>query len=681
MRPVSIFIFLLLANWTLAQTEEERYYAWLDSMKSDKYTMSNVVQLDEIVVVDSLNRAFLNDPKNKINLRNTDQMMHSIGGIHMVRRGNFASEPMMRGLTSERYVISIDGMRIFSACTDKMDPVSSYVEPINMRTLQTTFGSQTNMTGSSTGGSINFGLKKPVFNKDNPLRSTLNLGYSSVSGGFDQSLDVNYSKSKVAFRLSGVHRKAHNYQDGEGNEVRYSQYEKFNYASSISYRLTPSHLLTLDFLADDAIDVGYPALPMDVSSARARMFGLTLLAPSIGFIQDPEIKVYHNYIKHQMDDTKREFVPMHMDMPGETRTSGAYIKGWILDNKSQSLEVKADAFHNYSHAEMTMYPNESGQLPMFMLTWPDINRMVSGLEFRHNLNLSDKLSLASSLRIENASTHITSDFGERQLSVFDKSGTNSRIEWLKNASVGLIRSYKAHTSKVSISYGERLPSVSEQFGFYLFNRQDGYDYIGDPDIEKEQNIHFEVSHGVATEKSKLTITGFTYLFSDYIMGIYDPQLSVMTIGARGVKWYQNVSSARMHGGELEFQTLLSGALTVRGDVKYVYGVDFEGDPLPQQPPFKGNFSVAKRLKGWMIQPEIEYGAEQLRISEKFNEVTTDQFTLLNIRFSKNLEGKRVTYILSGGVENATNVAYREHFDIGNILRPGRNFYLQTTFKF
>ncbi|GAB4230141.1 MAG: TonB-dependent receptor [Ekhidna sp.] len=677
MRSVFILLFTLLSTAAICQTEEELYYAWLDSIKNDKYTMANVVHLDEVIITDSTKRAYLQNPKNKTNLRNTDQMLHAMAGIHMVRRGNFAAEPMLRGLTSERYVTTIDGMRVFSACTDKMDPISSYIEPINLRSLETTFGSQGNMAGSSTGGSVSFGLKKPVFNRDSPFRSSANLGYSSVSNGFDQALDLNHSFSKVAVRLSGVHRKAQNYADGNGDEVRYSQYEKFNYASSISYRASDEHLITFDYLGDDAIDVGYPALPMDVSSARARMFGLTLLMPRLGLLQDPELKVYHNYIKHVMDDTKRDSVAMHMDMPGETKTSGLFVRGTVFEKQKQWLRLKTDFFHTYAHAEMTMYPNETGQLPMFMLTWPDVKRAVAGLEMQHGYKFKKDLQLTTSLRVENASTFVSNDFGERQLTVFDKTG-NVRRELLNNLSFVLSHEKDSRVSSLTLAYGERLPSISEQFGFYLFNRQDGFDYLGDPDIAKEKNLQVEASQSWSSSLMNVKATAFTYLFSDYIIGVYDPSLSAMTIGARGVKWYQNISSARMHGGELTYQVNFADTWSLFGDAKYVFGADHEGNPLPQQPPLKTSWSLIKNLKGWILQPELEYAARQHRISEVFFEQQTDAFMLLNFRWSKEFSSGGVTYKLGGGLENITNVAYREHFDIASILRPGRNLYLQFT---
>ena len=265
----------------------------------------------------------------------------------------------------------------------------------------------------------------------------------------------------------------------------------------------------------------------------------------------------------------------------------------------------------------------------------------------------------------------------RQLSVFDKSGLGHRTNSLINISSRYQYDLSQSTStSFSLSYGERVPSISEQYGFYLFNQQDGYDYLGDPDLKEERNVHIEFGQRIQLKNFRFESSAFAYLFDNYIMGIYDPTLSNMTIGALGVKWHRNTGSARMFGGELSMTNQLHKSLSSKLDLKYVYGEDFEGEPLPQMPPLKISYALNQELHGWIIQPEIEWSSAQNRISAKFNERSTDAFTLLNLRVSKEFESKMIDWNISAGIENLTDVAYREHFDIGRIQRPGRNGYVQ-----
>lgn len=648
--------------------------AWLDSLKSQTY-IGMELWLDDLVVNQGNSKSVTNDQ----DLRNTDEFLHHLSGVKMIRRGSFANEPMLRGLTSDRYVMSVDGMRVFGACTDKMDPASSYIEPVNLRSLDVTFGGESGMNGSGTGGAIDFKLKKAVFNADRTLMGSFGSSFSSVSNAWDQSGDLNFSKNNMAIRVSGVHRKAENYENGAGEEVKYSQYEKLNYATSLSYKWK-THLFNFDFLGDDARDVGYPALPMDVSSAKAKLFGLTYLSDQLLFLNEPELKVYYNQVHHVMDDTKRDSVAMHMDMPGFNHTLGAFVKGNFWENSNSRINWKLDYYQHFAHAEMTMYPNESQYQEMFMLTWPDIHRMAIGNEMAYFVRFNE-MNLTAGGRIELSTSGISSEFGERQLSVFGKTGMEGRQYLLHNLSIGINRKIQNAEFGAKLASAQRLPSTSEQFGFYLFNRQDGYDYLGDPDLKKEHNLHAELNYSQSGERFKLKTSLFSYYFTNYIMGIYDPSLSVMTAGARGVKWYTNTSHARMLGGELAVSYVLATNRTVSLGVNSVFGWDYENAPLPQMPPVKINLLTNQPLWGFNLKPEWIWSAAQYRTSEKFNEQQTKSFHLINVHLEKQVKWGENRLLMNAGVDNLLNAAYREHFDIGQVLRPGRSIIVQVKMKF
>ena len=77
--------------------------------------------------------------------------------------------------------------------------------------------------------------------------------------------------------------------------------------------------------------------------------------PLNSIVNSWETKVYFNTIMHKMDDTKRPFVPVHMDMPGWSKTYGYYSK-IKAKNGNHNLLLNLNSFYNKSLAEMTMYP-------------------------------------------------------------------------------------------------------------------------------------------------------------------------------------------------------------------------------------------------------------------------------------------------------------------------------------
>ncbi|HTO34978.1 MAG TPA: hypothetical protein VLZ72_01980, partial [Flavobacterium sp.] len=51
-----------------------------------------------------------------------DEFLASSDQISFIKRGAYAWEPLLNNMSSERSTITIDGMHVFGACTDKMDP-------------------------------------------------------------------------------------------------------------------------------------------------------------------------------------------------------------------------------------------------------------------------------------------------------------------------------------------------------------------------------------------------------------------------------------------------------------------------------------------------------------------------------------------------------------------------------
>ncbi|MDZ7648358.1 MAG: hypothetical protein U5K54_14880 [Cytophagales bacterium] len=60
---------------------------------------------------------------------------------------------------------------------------------------------------------------------------------------------------------------------GSGEVILYSQYEKMNLSTGGKWTVGKDTLLA-SALVDDGWNIGFPALPMDVGSAKARIYSL-----------------------------------------------------------------------------------------------------------------------------------------------------------------------------------------------------------------------------------------------------------------------------------------------------------------------------------------------------------------------------------------------------------------------
>ena len=97
-------------------------------------------------------------------------------------------------MATERTVVTIDGMRIFGACTDKMDPVTSYVEVSNLSEATISSGQQGSCHGNTIGGSIDLKRSQRQFTKCG-MGIFVNSGYETNNRQKIIGSAINYADS------------------------------------------------------------------------------------------------------------------------------------------------------------------------------------------------------------------------------------------------------------------------------------------------------------------------------------------------------------------------------------------------------------------------------------------------------------------------------------------------------
>ena len=601
----------------------------------------------------------------------TEDILSRMQGVSLIRRGGYGQEPLLRSMSGGQINVTLDGMKMFGACTDKMDPATIYVEPQNLVSINTSLGPNGSSLGSTVGGSLNMKLAEPHLG-ENRLTGKAGTGYQHVSHGFNTYLSVNKSLTRSAYRVNLIYRKNKNYKAGGGETVPYSQYEKLNFSVGGKWRIR-NDTLRADILLDDGWNIGFPALPMDVGYAKARIYALTYQRFRPGrWMEDLRAKVYANQIIHIMDDSHRQDVVMHMDMPGSSETYGTYAEGTLKLPGKHKLSFRADFFHNAVLAEMTMYPADGPS--MYMQTWPASGRNAAGLYVSDKIKLNGfKIDLNA--RLDATSTYLQDGIGKDQLEVFYPDVNNSIPQFLNSYNATVQRQIAgALYLNAHMGYGERQATISELYGFYLFNRYDGYDYLGNPDLKKERSTALDFTLQYVTAKTEFQLTGFYQYFSDYIFSVIQPDLSVMTPGANGVKIYENIRSASLKGIEANFMLAITRNLQFMNTLKYTYGRTCDQEYLPLIPPLKSVTSLRFLWKDFNIQGEWEGALQQSNINIAFGENVTPSYNIANLRLGYTHRIEKTKVSASAGLENIFDLYYHEHLDWGDVPRPGRNLY-------
>lgn len=641
----------------------------------DQTIQKDTTKLEEIVLV---SRRKLSNYRQEKTLSSIDDYLEKSNKITMIKRGNYAWEPTMNNMVSDRLNVTIDGMQIFGACTDKMDPITSYVDVSNLQKVNVGSGQSGTENGHTIGGGIDLQLINSKFLQSG-LKTSVDLGYETNGNYKTGGLDLEYSGNKFYIHADGIFRKSDNYDAGNNTEVLYSQFQKYNMSLQSGYKLNDYNTLEGTVIYDKATNVGYPALTMDVSLAEALITSVTHRYENTSrFIDSWESKLYYNTITHVMDDSKRPDVPIRMDMPGWSDTYGFYSKA-SMNADNHAIEVNLNGFYNRSLAEMTMYPNDPSQAAMFMYTWPDIRTLYSGIYAKDTYAFNDKESLSAALRLGFHQNEIAKETGLESLQIFYPEIGAIKNRVLSSFSTNYHVKKEVYDLSFGAGYGERAPSVSEGYGFFLFNSFDNYDYIGNPTLKNEKSIEANFKANYHENNFHLGFETSYFYVMDYIIGTIDESLSPMTIGAKGVRVYNALSNAKIFNAYLNSSYKFSDAFSINGTIGYNHGSGSNGQNLPLIKPFSYLAEVNYSASKFNAALQLEGNGNQERYSSFYGEDETPSYAILNLNLGNEFNLNTDKVILKYGIENIFDLNYSTYADWNNIPRQGRNFYINMSY--
>lgn len=634
-------------------------------------------ELKEVLVVGT--KAALHEKQTKT-LATLDEFLQKSTKVDLIKRGAYAWEPIINGMATERTVVTIDGMRIFGACTDKMDPVTSYVEVSNLSEATISSGQQGSCHGNTIGGSIDLKRSQRQFTNAG-WEFFINSGYETNNRHKIIGSAINYADSLFYVDTDVMFRDAENYKAGNDKEIQFSQFRKLNLSATSGYRLASNKNIEASVIFDRATNVGYPALPMDVSLAEALITSVKFnYKPNLEQIDNWETKLYFNTITHTMDDTKRPVVPIHMDMPGWSDTYGFYSKVNGKYKKHQFL-ANLNSFYNRSVAEMTMYPSDPNENLMFMYTWPDVRTLYAGIYLEDNfeINCHSNLKFTTNLGFHN--NNVASDFGLQSLQIFYPEMEASKSRFLKSISTNYFYNKDGISYGFGMGYGERAPSVSEGYGFYLYNSFDGFDYIGNPNLKNEKSLEGNANIGFKNAKWQTKISASYFHIYDYIIGIPDVSVAPMTIGANGVKIYTGLDYATILSSDFTVSYQLSDAWIWKGQFVYNLGKDNENNGLPFMSPFNYMTSIGFRPGKFSSELQLKGNATQTEYNAFYGEDKTPDYAIVNANFGYKFTFEKSKMMLNMGVENMFDANYTTYTDWKNLPRMGRNVFMNLMFQF
>jgi iron complex outermembrane recepter protein len=632
----------------------------------------SVIRFSETVVIEGArgNRLDANDDRW---IATAEDAMRRADGVAMIRRGAFAQEVSIRGFGAERVSTVIDGMKVHGACSDRMDPVASYVEVENLDRMEIAKGGFDMTQAAPSSGSVALITRKPVF--DAPWTAEAEAGWESAAG--TQRLRAGTSGTladNLALRATASLRRAGDFRAGGGEVLAHSGYAKTNYKADLAWRAGEEHRLTASFIGDDAWDVGFPSTIMDTRRTIALIGSLEHhWSRPLAWLPSLRTLLYANRIDHWMDDndrdiTKRLVMPgMYMPMYGRTRTAGLRSEARYLAGAGTGLVV-VEVSHMDAYADMWMHLiDKTGSVQL--LTLGDVVDERASIAAEHTQQISDAVSLRGSLRAEGALREVGMERFRRQLDAFHPGLDMRRFLSGVSASLALdVRVAAPLRMGASFAHATRLPSHLESHGFYSYSYTEAAFLVGNPALRSERSLQGELRAEYDDGTSSMRAAVFVNEVGHYIVPLRNAD-------PRGgeLRMYANIDGVSLAGGELRAMTRVGTAWEASVSLAHVTWLE---QAVPLLPPLTGVVSLGWRGDPFWIGASMRAAARAKHVElyhdlEGRAEDETPGFVVLDLR--ARWQASRLVEIALG-IENLLDHRYHEHLSVQHLPAPGRNIY-------
>ena len=602
--------------------------------------------------------------------------------VTLIRRGPSAPEPVVRGSSWNDALVTLDGARVQCACTDHMDPLTSYMGGNTLAGIVVNAGSSALASGTPTLGNVNLRLLQPQPGPQQ-VKWDVNSQVSSIDSGISGDGKVTWTSPRFAATLAASGKRIGDYAEPGDEVIPWSGVRAANLFSAVTAQVSQNTRLRGTVLYDKFWDAGYPALPMDVKFSE-------LVHGAVGidrFWQNGtslDAQVYGNRTSHAMDDSHRADTGMQMDMPGQ----GSTIGGLMLLRTfaaSHDLGIRFESWYGTQAASMTMYT--AGNAPsMYLETWPNTGTFGMNGSLSDEVRLTDKWRVNGTLLLENRLIDLYSETGREQVEMlqpgapvkrdFPNPGLQAGIRFVPSVD---------HEISFSVSAAERVPAMDELYGYHLFNAVTNWDYIGNPQLEPEDIYQADLSGKIYAGQFSATGTIWSTFKNNLIDAAAAPGIAPVTSGAYGTRRWGNQGSELRTGIESDIRFKPSATIEFGSIARYMYGKAFFTDNDPQIPSSGGTALAEVHFKCVNVSPELEWAPTQNRLDPTYTVTKSAGYAVPNLRFSGQVPGlAHVQW--RAGIENIFNQEWRTNQDWDDfdtkapLYRPGRNFYLGITIQ-
>ncbi|MEA3444650.1 MAG: TonB-dependent receptor [Bacteroidota bacterium] len=635
------------------------------------------------------------------NKHDVGEIFSSEAGFGVIKRGNYAMEPVLRGFKYEQLNVQYNnGCTSANACPNRMDPAISQVAPEDIEKIEVIKGPYSVRFGQSFGGLINVVTKLPLKTDKFKIKGSVNGGYKSNGSSTYSGVDLFMANKKYDVTLNAGYKNFGDYKSGDDQEIA-SSFKRVGYSTKFGYNFSNNQRVQLNWNQGFATDIKHAGLPMDANKDNSSLLSLDYMGQNLSErLFSLKVKIYGSYVDHEMDNAQRpNYAMTHavtpvtaqviggraelgLKMSGNTLTYIGVDYKSIGKNGTRTREVLVNV--------CTDPPTTFDPPKIFEdLVWQDskINDMGAYIENRFKIN--DDLLWVMGARLDMVSYQINDpapDFNEHynnditpdnQINV----AANTSLKWQVGKNTEL---------QWAVGRGIRSPKLDEMFINHFSIGMDAYEYLGNPNLKPEVNYQSDIRVNHRWNNATAYVNVFYSYLNNYILAKVDTSLDKKFLTCKPpahAKRFVNIDEAYMYGFEMGFNIRFLKTFNYSLSAGYTYAQNITWDePLSEIPPFTLNSSVGYKTNKFETLLSARIVSGQTRIAGSFDESTTPAYELFDITVEYNpIEMIEVF----ASITNIFDKNYVDHLsrvyknmDVSSLYyEPGRSFNIGVKVNF
>lgn len=589
--------------------------------------------------------------------------------VDLYQAGGVSALPSIRGLNDDRIKFTVDGASITSACGNHMNPALSYIAPGNVSTIDVFAGiTPVSMGGDSIAGTINVNSAAPDFSHDENLlvEGSASTFYRSNNNGLSADVKASAANQNMSIGFSGGVDRAQSYEDGHGNKVNSTQYDRRHQMITLGLK-GDLQSLTVKLGHQDILYQGYANQRMDmtgnssdsISAQYQHQFDWGKL----------DANIFWQQVKHEMGFFSSEKTGK-MPMKADGKDYGYSIKLDLPLNQTHLLRLGND-YHRQTLDDY--WPPVAGSAMMALNTFKNIN---NGERNRFGLfaELESKWTPEWQTMLGIRDDYITMDTDNvqayggvgmmgmmmNQPDIDAAKAFNARSKSENDNHLDLTASAKYEASATnSIEFGyarkTRSPNLYER---YTWGRGDmamamiGWfgdvnGYVGDINLKPETANTLSATfhwHDANKQAWEVTLTPHYSYIQDYI-GVNKIGNATM-MGTFPLFQFDN-QDAQIYGVEATWKAALwnggdFGRARLLGNMGWSHGERVsDGQDLYHMMPLNMRLALEQNKGAWSNTLELELVNKKTRVDDARLEPKTAGYGVMNMRSSYHWKNARL----------------------------------------